>query len=152
MADDSPPAETPHRPWYERKRFVIPMAAVAIIGGLAIAGADGDSDAAGTVEGATSLPAKTDHPAVRDVRLVDCRPDAAEHWTPHVAVTNHSSKASAYVVGFDVEGRSGHKVGEAAVVVERVSPGRTVEQVGTSSVTGDDLFCRATSVIRVAAD
>jgi hypothetical protein len=128
------------------------MAAAAIVGGLVIAGADAHGDAGGTIKGAASLPAKTDHPAVRDVRLVDCRPDAADHWTPHVAVTNHSSEASAYVVGFDVERRSGHKVGEAAVVVERVGPGRTVEQVGTSSVTGDDLFCRATSVIRVAAD
>jgi hypothetical protein len=145
-------ASPPPRPWFERKRFVIPMAAAAIVGGLVLAGTDSGADPAGTLEGATSLPASTAHPAVRDVRLVRCGPDAADHWTPHVEVTNHSSEPAAYVVGFDVERRSGRKVGEAAVVVERVGPGRTVEQVGTSEVAGDDLFCRATSVIRVAAD
>jgi hypothetical protein len=149
------PVTTTTRPWYERTRFVAPMAAFMIVAGLGVAAASAihvDVHRSGTIRGATSLQSKGSHPAEDDVRLVDCRPDAAEHWTPHVAITNHSSKASAYVLGFDIERRHGHeKVGEAGVVIARVGAGRTVQQVGVSSVEGRDLFCRMTSVIRVAA-
>jgi hypothetical protein len=139
------------RPWFERKRFVVPIAVAAIVGGLLLAGGVDEAGANGTVEGAASHPSATAHPAVDDVQLLRCRPDDADHWTPHVRITNHSSESSSYVLTFTIEDRDDHHaVGPATVVVDRVAPGATAEQVGTSQVAGDDLWCRATSVVRLA--
>ena len=138
-------------PWHERKRFVVPIAAVAIVGGLVLAAGTDEAGANGTVRGAASHPSTTAHPAVDDVRLLRCHPDAADHWTPHVRITNHSSEPSSYVVTFAIEDRDDHRaLGPATVVVDRVAPGDTTEQVGTSRVAGEHLWCRATSVVRLA--
>jgi hypothetical protein len=146
--DETLPHDDP-RPWFERKRFVVPLAVAAIAGGLFLAGtADADDGAHGTMSGAASHPSVTDHPAIGDVELVRCRPDAADHWAPHVRITNHSTRPSSYVVTFAVE-RDHHPLGTATVVVDHLEPGATTEQVGTSQVAGHDLWCRATSVLRL---
>ena len=148
------------RPWYRKKRFIIPAVLVVLVGISAVAGSgddakkDSEADAATvTTEGVTSrLSANEEHRPVDDVELVSCAVGDFGVATAKLTVINHSSKRSSYTVEITFE-RGTVKVGDGSAFLTNVEPGQTAEDEAIGSVSGDaaGVTCRVVNVERFAA-
>jgi hypothetical protein len=154
------------RPWYKKKRWVFSGAFVAILAVSAAAGA-GKDDAKASSDLTSSSPdtsavtpnskvlshfTNKDHPAVDDVRLNGCELSDGL-GTAHLAITNHSSGESNYMVTVEFANAQGTQVGTASGFVDNVSGGQKAvsDALGTFSGAPDGVTCQIKSVDRLAA-
>lgn len=138
------------RPWYQKKRFLIPIG-VVVIGGLASAAGGGDDDK----KVSTNTDAEDDGAVVAtdsekdDVTIVNCGAPSYGTTTISLTVVNNSSKASDYIIDIGIVDASGAKVGEGFASTDNVAPGQTANidgygtvsdaSVGAVSCTVDDV-------------
>lgn len=136
------------------------MCAVAVAAALVSCGAaeDGADSKAGSGKSAA---AKGDHeastsgknPPEADVKVVSCAKDEFGDWPEaKLEITNHSSKASDYMVTVEFLDADGTRKGEGTGLVSNLSPGQTAEDTagGTAEVPGK-VTCRIVKVSRTAS-
>lgn len=151
------------RPWYKKKRFIIPLALLAIIVISAIAGAGGDdakkaadtaSDAAkGAANGVESHSDNSEHPPQDDVKLTACTVEPTL-GLPKASGTLHnaSSKTSNYT--FHIEFLQGTtRVAEGYDFENEIAAGQdaTWDASGDKTDVKGPVTCRITRVERNAA-
>jgi hypothetical protein len=85
-----------------------------------------------------------------DVELTDCVPTGAGFMASTVAVTNHSSKRSNYVVDVVFESANGSRqLAARTIVVNDLEPGQATQQeVGTLTPAPASFDCRVSQVER----
>lgn len=140
------------RPWYKKKRFILPLILVAIIG-VSVAAGGGDDDSrtstsSETDDGITGAASEAD-----DVTITKCE---KSQFGANVAleVVNDSSKRSSYVVSLTIEDQDGTKIGEGSDFINNVEPGQKAVSEPLATYTGDpaSITCRLTDVDRTASD
>lgn len=146
------------RPWWKKKRFILPLAFVILIAIIAVttgnSGDDTEQASTGSdseSDGATSGQADE----ADDITVTSCEKDDIGMRTVKVGweATNNSSKRSNYLVSFTIEDDAGVKVGEAHDVINDVEPGQTARSDAVGSVSGEpaSVKCRTTNVDRLAS-
>ena len=148
------------RPWYRKKRFIIPAVLVVLVGVAAAAGGSDSTKVSATAdaptvttEGVTSrLSTNDEHRPVDDVELTSCEIGDYGMATAKLSVINHSSKRSSYTVEITFE-RGTVKVGDGSAFLSNVEPGQTAEDEAIGSISGDSagVTCRVVNVERFAA-
>lgn len=157
------------RPWFKKKRFMIPLGVfgLSVAAGLAGSGEDTPTTvSAGSDDTvAATAPAPTTDPGVRqglgardasdDVDVVKCGREQYLGPYADIAVTNNSSKASNYVIEIAFESPDKtRQLGTGAAFVSGLEPGQSknehVVSFDTSGGSGD-FICRIASVQRNAA-
>lgn len=156
------------RPWFKKKRFILPLAFVALIA-IAAAGSSGSDESKPTESANLDTPA-TDAPenagersGVRsesdntknrpedDVVLESCGTNALDMPEAKGKLTNHSSKPSNYTIHVDFLDASGTRVAEGLTLETEVQPGQT----STWELFGDSqskyATCKVTRVERYAS-
>lgn len=152
------------RPWYRKKRFIIPtfLVALAVIGAIAGGGED-DPDTTSAVDIVTESPASaaptptiqtrsdnTDNPPGDDVKITKCADSSFGVPEVEIQVTNHSSKRSSYMVTIAFEDAANVKAGDATDFVNNVEPGQVARSQPFGTATGEWSTCRITDVERTA--
>ncbi|GAA2829399.1 hypothetical protein GCM10010441_62340 [Kitasatospora paracochleata] len=115
---------------------------------------------------AAAVPANTGAPAagaapaaagdtdkLKDVEITNCTVDATLHWpSAELKITNHSAKASNYIVHIEFVDASGTRIAEGIGATNNLAPnqGAVVKATGPSEVTGK-ISCRTADVTRYAA-
>lgn len=151
------------RPWYKKKRFIIPIGILVLAIGGAAAGGGGEDDAgSGSEDSASSsgnnnsgpdsdFTTNEDNPPADDIDGVQC---SAEFGiiTGVVTVTNNSSETSDYLITIGVE-QGGAQVGDGFGSLENVDPGQSgrVEIVATGDTQGQPFSCTIEEVERFAS-
>jgi len=163
------------RPWYRKKRFILPLGLGVVVVIAAATGSKGSStsgsasttsaasgDSAPSSSAASSSAASgvvshstnEAHPPAADVSVAGCSLDSATNiLTVRGSITNHSSKTSNYLLSFGYVNPGGVRAGEANDVENDIAPGQTAnfEAVGTASGAARGGTCTSTSVERLAA-
>ena len=158
------------RPWYRKKRWILSMVvgaliALSAIGGIA-SGGKNDS-AAGSANNDVGVPSSAtvssaplshfttaSHPAADDVDLAGCELDHDTGFgTATLAVTNHSSKESNYIVTVEFADAHGTQVGTADGFVNNVSSGQRARSSAVGTYDGPEagVTCQIKSVDRMAS-
>ena len=155
------------RPWYAKKRFIVPLALVAlvvVVGALGSGSDDNTTTAAGgngtvnTVDRAAGVDTNsnnTDNPPQNDVAITGCT--TAEFTGPEAAIeiTNHSSKRSNYMVEISFESQDGaNQYGTGTAFVNNLEPGQSKAETATAFediADGTAFTCRVVNVDRFAA-
>lgn len=145
------------RPWYRKKRFLLPLAFVVVIAIAMAAGGgdDGDGDVAtgsstdadggkgaGSSEDAdegagipkSDFSTNTENPPGADVELAGCSVEFGM-VTANLRVVNNSSKPSDYFITLGFTDETGAKVGDGLASTSNVAPGQVanIDGVGTVS-------------------
>lgn len=144
------------RPWYKKKRFLLPLAFVLLIVIIAAAGGGDDTDVATTDNGSEDRPAtrsgNTENPPTQDVAIERCAvDDVLDLPEAGGTITNNSSAPSNYVIHVEFL-QDGRRVAEGFDAHNEVAPGQQVnwEATGTPQARGA-IECRITRVERYAA-
>jgi hypothetical protein len=149
------------RPWYKRKRFIIPIALVALIAIISIAGGGASEDdtsddrasesSSNENDGVTSkLSSNSDNKPADDVEVTACELQFGVAKAS-LEITNHSSKRSNYLIELTFE-RDGVKVGDGVAAVNNVEPDQKAESEGIGTASGDGAIeCRLVNVERYAS-
>lgn len=145
------------RPWYKKKRFLLPLAAVVIVVVASLAGG-GSDESKPSVSGSgtnadspkSDLSANTENPPAADVKITSC---AKGDFGPEVKVrvTNHSSKESDYIITIGFEDASGTKVGDGIATVDNVNPDQSAVTDVLATASGDWSKCKVEEVERFAS-
>jgi hypothetical protein len=148
------------RPWWKKKRFIIPLAlvAVAIIASVGSSGG-GTNDDSSANAGASSDAAKSnfssndEHRPVDDVKLVSCTKTVIDTVEAELEVTNHSSKESNYTITLSIEDGSGAKVGDGFASTNNVDAGQVAHVKGVASLdtAAPSFTCKIENVERYAS-
>ena len=165
------------RPWYKKKRFVLPLALLAVIVAVSLTapGAEeepgvvaGDPDAPTTEPAADAPPTtapeesdgprtvsgNTENPPEADVAITECTTDELGYMQALGTVTNNSSKASNYSVEIAFETPDGStQLASTATFVSGLEPGQNapLEAFSFEEAPADGQFaCRITGVTRFA--
>lgn len=126
------------RPWYQKKRFLIPLGVLVIgVAASAAGGGDDDKEPVSSNDGETETPntaTETDSEA-DDVTIVSCEDSGFGTVEVALTVLNNSSKASDYIIDIGITDASGAKVGEGYASTDNLAPGQTanIDGYGTSS-------------------
>ncbi len=153
------------RPWYKKKRLMIPLALVALIVVIAIAsGGSGDDsntatkDTANPVDNAgkvDSASGNSDHPPQNDVQVTGCATDEIGFMEADVVVKNNSSKRSNYMIEVTFESEDGsQQLGTGGAFVNDLEPNQTKNETVSAledAPEGATFKCRVTNVERLAA-
>jgi hypothetical protein len=109
------------RPFWRKKRFLLPVGLGVIIG-IAVAAGGG---------GGETKTAK--HPATEDVSISSCTVDSSTQWAKAVVhVVNNSSKASDYFVTVQMETADGSLWDTAYATVTALAPGQSTDEPAQS--------------------
>ncbi len=152
------------RPWFKKKRFIIPLALVAL-GIIASVGSSGggtkDANANDNASATTAandaaksdFSTNSDHPPADDVTLVSCTKTVIDTVDVQLDVTNHSSKESNYTMELSIEDSSGAKIGDGFASTDNVNPGQVahVKGVATLDSEASQFSCKVEKVERFAA-
>ena len=126
------------------------LAAVALAGCKTSTGASASTSTSGTTAKSTSAgPAHSE-----DVAITACAPDDAGFAAAKVVVTNHSSKASNYIVNIVMESPDGKtQIGTGLVSVNGLAPGQASSPQDASSLqaASGPYNCRVGDITRYAA-
>ncbi len=164
------------RPFYKKKRFIIPAGLVAllIIGGIAGGGSSNSTDSSTTAAGAPSSAAPSnaapssaapsrsvtskESDAAKNVTVTDCKVDdlgGTKFATIGYSVTNPTSKSSTYFIAIDVVDSTGARVSEANGIENNVLPGRPSQGTAAGNVSSSaaaPYTCTVGKVSRTAAN
>lgn len=154
------------RPWFKKKRFMLPLVLlVLIVVGVGLSGGgedDGDTDVAsddsGESEGNSNVESNSgnqDNPPPDDVTSIDCITDETGGWMKaDVHVTNHSSGRSDYFIEVVFENSDGtQQLESSSAFVQGLEPDQstTAEAVTLTEPPAEGFSCRVTEVDRLAA-
>lgn len=154
------------RPWFKKKRFVLPLGLVVLIVVIAAASGGGDkkdsvtaasdTTVAGetTTTGARSVNASTSHPAADDAAVTSCENEGYGTVKVVVQFTNHTTKTSNYLADIEIKDSSGTKVGDGGASTNNLTPGQAANIDGyglAGSSTHGAVSCVITSVTRYAS-
>jgi hypothetical protein len=152
------------RPWFKKKRIMLPLGLVVLV--VIIAAASGGGNKKDNVTASnTTTPGQTtvttvksvnsgSHPAADDVTITDCENQGYGAVKVGVQVINHTTKTSNYLVEIGVNDSAGTKVGDGGASTNSLAPGQTatIDGYGTaSSSTKGAVTCVVTSVTRYAS-
>lgn len=144
------------RPWYRKKRFMIPLVLVVLIGIAAIAGGGGGDDDKGTnvnTGGVASGSKNETNPPQDDVTISKCEVDPLLKLPKASGtIVNHSSKPSNYIVHLEFN-QGATRVAEGYEAANEVAAGQTVnwDATGDKQVTSGAVTCKTISVERYAS-
>jgi hypothetical protein len=156
------------RPWFKKKRFLLPLALLVIIG-LSVAASSGGSDedppvAAGGEDtggedtggedtGVRSSSGNEENPPADDVSVTSCEADDVGFMVAKGTVTNNSSEASDYIIEIAFESSDGAtQYGTGSAFVSGLEPGQnTPLDANSLTEAGGEFVCRITEVDRFAA-
>jgi hypothetical protein len=142
------------RPWYRKKRYLLPLALVVLIGiSVAASGGGDDKDTNTASDGVTSkLSTNDEHPPKDDVTITACESESEGFASADLQVVNHSSKRSNYTIEITFE-RDGVKIGTGNAFLTSVEPDQTSVDGAIGSITGpsDGMTCRLVNVERFAS-
>lgn len=142
------------RPWYRKKRFVLPLGLVVIIVLASLASGGNDDDGPGAAKAAKGTSA---HPAIDDVIIDECVADPNPIFPSLKAkgrILNNSSKTSNYIFTIEMVNDTGTRIGETAGISNNVASGQTVNIEVVAQSTGPQTglrWCRVTDVTRLAS-
>lgn len=148
------------RPWWKKKRFIIPLAFVALMVVAAAAGG-GSSDDEGGTNGASNasngsdgvesnFSTNTDNPPAADVQFETCAQGQIVADVK-LRITNHSSKRSDYTISFNLEDASGVVVGDGFASASNVEPGQTAIEDALATANAPFTKCVLKEVERFAS-
>lgn len=152
------------RPWFKKKRFIVPIILVVIvIAASAGAGGGGDTDvasgggAAGTEQsagasGVDTMSNNEENPPQADVAVESCAVGEFDYVETKLRVTNNSSERSMYFIDVVIEGADGSQIESGFASVDNLEPGQsTVTDVGLmAEAPGQDFTCRIVEVERMS--
>lgn len=156
------------RPWFKKKRFVLPLGFVVLMVIIAAAGGGGsdttDTDLSANDRAAESASAQNEESGVRtlsdndahkpedDVEILSCAKDQYLGHKAQIRVTNHSSKASDYSIEMAFESADGsEQFGTGHAFISGLEPGqsKTDDVVSLESNAGSaPATCKLTEVNR----
>ena len=140
---------TAARPFYTKKQYWV-FAAIVVLGvGAALVG----SSSSGHATDHNVAHTVTTVPSVRaDVTVTSCRYNAWSKWgSATLALVNHGSKLSDYLITVDYENSAGALLGsDGSVTATTVPPGHTATAVSGFTLTAppDRVICKVASVQR----
>ena len=148
------------RPWPLRHWMLTGIGVIVIIVIIAAVSSSGSKNtptAAGTVSSSPTPSSETagkvfQHP--EDVKITSCGVDDAGFADAKLTITNHSAKASDYVVTVAFESPDGSKqVGTGTALVNSLQPGQSSDQDANSltSATAGSFVCKISSAQRNAS-
>lgn len=125
------------RPWYKKKRFIIPIVFVVVaIAASASGGSDDGDGGSGSNNDKSDFSTNDENPPADDVEVTSCDTTVIQTITVGLKITNHSSKASNYVITIGVEDETGAKVGDGFASTNNVDPDQVANVEGIASVSG----------------
>jgi predicted small secreted protein len=128
------------------------LAALALAGCSSGAGAGSTASSTGGASAGGSSAPKVDH--AEDVAITACAPNADTNWvSAKVTITNHSSKASNYIVTVAFETADGKtQIDTGLAAAQSLAPNQQTVQdaVGTKDAV-PGYTCRVTEITRLAA-
>lgn len=150
------------RPWFKKKRFLLPLALVVVVVAAMSMSGGGDETKSTTApalsptdddSGVRTLSGNTDNPPEADVTVKRCFTDDLGWMAADLELVNNSSKASNYMVEVAFEGDGGAtQLGTGNAYVSGLEPGQKSAQTANSATDAAGEFtCRITSVDRFAA-
>ncbi len=157
------------RPWFKKKRFILPLVLVAIMvmGGLASGGGSDDTtDVASNDDGgseASDAPAEDDGPDTfsnnetnrpqDDVTGVTCSVDEIGWAQAAVDVTNNSSGRSSYFIDVSFESEDGSRqFATGSAIINNLEPGQSKSEIANSVTEIPEAWtCRVVEVNRMAS-
>ncbi|PBC80098.1 hypothetical protein BX265_5022 [Streptomyces sp. TLI_235] len=110
--------------------------------------------AAGAPSAAAAAPAPAgDGDKTKDVEITKCSADPTLHWpSAELKITNHSSKASNYMVQVEFLDGSGTRIGEGMAATSGLAPGQaSIQKAQGATDAQGKLSCRVIDVTRYAA-
>ncbi|MFJ8042595.1 FxLYD domain-containing protein [Kitasatospora sp. NPDC096147] len=113
------------------------------------------SGPAGSSPAAAPAPAKAgDGDKLKDAEITGCKVDSVLGWpSADVKVTNHSSKASNYIVNVEFVDESNTRVAEGIAATNNLAPNQAAQlkAQGASETKGKKISCRVSDVTRYAS-
>jgi hypothetical protein len=129
------------------------LLAAALLVSAACSTADTSNAGAASDDKVVSNTGNKEHPPAADVKLRSCKVDEYGLVRARLAVTNHSSKASDYVISVEVLDGSGTRVGEAGAFVTALRPGKSARTDAAGDAGGEDsITCKVTQVERLSSE
>ena len=147
------PPQPPAAPKKKHKGLWITLAALGILAAIGIGNADGKSTDTPASSSTASRPTVPDERGpVEDVTMSPFTVDSIGAVTAPMTVTNHSSKASNYIIEFEVLNSAGVKIGDGIASTNNLAPGQTAQLSGIAlSVSGQPDRVKLTRVTRYAS-
>lgn len=142
------------RPWYKKKRVLIPLAILVLVVLIAtLGGGASEDDGGGSGSQVQSLSGNKDNPPAADAEVTDCHVDSSVGSVEAVIeITNNSSKRSDYTIEVAFEDGSGTLVGNGYASASNVEPDQKARDVAVDFAEGDGITCKITDVNRFASN
>jgi hypothetical protein len=141
------------RPWYKKKRFLLPLALVVLIGiSVAAGGGGGDGDEDASPSGSKSVQSSGSSKAADDVTIDACTKDDLGYMYADITILNHSSKTSNYIGTINFLDAEGTKIAEGGIASNNIEPDqKAIEKAVTLEEATGDFTCKVASVTRYAS-
>lgn len=138
-----------------RTRTAAALLAVLTAAACAPAGSGSSGGSEASSSGAPKSEKKSSggHLPVKDVTVTKCEVDDTTDWpSAALTITNHSSKASNYIVSLEFVDKNGTRLDEGTASTSNLAPGQTSKQTaqGLTAVKGS-IRCKVTDVTRYAS-
>lgn len=143
------------RPWYAKKRYwLLAVIAIIIVAGIAAGSSSSKSTSPKSNGGVKTLSANGSHPPQADVSLTGCASSLPGFATANLAITNHSSGQSDYIVTVAFDSSAGVQLGTGTGLVQNVDGGQKAVSTADGSVTGSTagMKCVVKQVDRTASN
>jgi hypothetical protein len=142
------------RPWYKKKRFILPLALVVLIGISIAAGGGGgdDKDNDASSSGSKSVQSSGSAKAADDVTIDACAKDDLGYMYADITILNHSSKTSNYLGTVNFLDAEGTKIAEGGIASNNIEPDqKAIEKAVTLEEAPGEFTCKVASVTRYAS-
>jgi hypothetical protein len=144
------------RPWYKKKRIMLPLGLVAIVivivatGGGSKTSTTTKTTSGSTQSGVVSGSGNKDHPPQADVTITKCSFDSG-FGTANLSVLNHSSGQSDYLITVAFDNAAGVQVGSGIGVLNNVDGGQKAVSTADGTIAGSAATCVLKQVDRTAS-
>ncbi len=132
------------RPWWKKKRIIIPLVVVAFAVIAAVSaggGSDTDntsSNSADAGDSGSNFSNNDEHKPVDDVEVTGCKKTVIDTVEVALKVTNNSSKESDYSITLSIEDAAGNKIGDGFASTSNVNPGQVSTTDGVATLSDAD--------------
>lgn len=155
------------RPWFKKKRFILPLILIAVIGLISVASGGGSDDTTDVASNATDQPETGDTDAAEgesapdvdaesteadDVKVESCAIGEFGTIDMKLAVTNNSSKRSSYFIDVSIDGADGSQIESGLAVVDNLDPGQSTvtDAAIMAEDPGQEFECKIVEVDRMS--